>query len=69
MRLESLHPGVSLKDLIDHTGFELLIPEKVAVTEPPTPLELDLLRSLDPDSKYLRSEGHPPASSRENKDH
>lgn len=69
MRLESLHPGVSVEDLIGHTGFELLIPQEVAVTEPPTPLELDLLRSLDPDSKYLRSEAHPPASSRENKDH
>lgn len=59
MRLESLHPGVSIREVIDHTGFELSIPNPVPVTEPPSELELELLRGLDPDRKFLRAEGVP----------
>jgi len=53
MRLEALHPGVSVEDVTANTGFELLIPERVAVTEPPSQEELALLRSLDPDRRFL----------------
>jgi len=53
MRLESLHPGVTLDRVIENTGFELLIPDFVSVTEPPTQGELDELRRLDPDRRYL----------------
>lgn len=44
MRLLSVHPGVSVDDIVENTGFELLIPEKVSTTEPPTEVELKLLR-------------------------
>lgn len=49
MRLMSLHPGVSLSRLRAKTGFELVIPESVAETDPPTAEELHLLREvIDP---------------------
>ena len=53
MRLEALHPGVSVDDVVDKTGFELMIPDSVPVTEPPDHGELEMLRSLDPDRRYL----------------
>ena len=53
MRLEALHPGVSLEAVKEATGFELLIPDHLPTTEPPTEAELQLVRSLDPDRKYL----------------
>jgi len=53
MRLEMLHPGVSVHDVIENTGFELLIPERVGITEPPSEDELALLRRLDPDRRFL----------------
>jgi acyl CoA:acetate/3-ketoacid CoA transferase beta subunit len=48
MRLVSLHPGVELQQVIDNTGFELVIPEGVDTTPVPTPETLDVLRELDP---------------------
>ena len=49
MRLLSLHRGVALSRLKAKTGFELLIPESVPQTEPPSPQELHLLREeIDP---------------------
>lgn len=53
MRLEALHPGVTVADARENTGFELLIPERIATTEPPTERELAVLRSLDPDRRFL----------------
>lgn len=52
-RLEALHPGVTAQDVQDNTGFELMIPGDVPTTEPPTDDALWLLRSLDPDRRYL----------------
>ena len=57
LRLESLNPGVSTQEVVDNTGFELLIPERIPVTEPPREAELGLLRSIDPERKFLRTEG------------
>src|ERR687892_786610 len=37
MRVEALHPGVSLDQVREQTGFALLTAERVATTEPPTP--------------------------------
>lgn len=53
MRLEALHPGVSARDVTENTGFELRIPERVAISEPPSAAELALLQSLDPDRRFL----------------
>jgi acyl CoA:acetate/3-ketoacid CoA transferase beta subunit len=49
MRLRSLHPGVTLSEVVDATGFALAVPDQVPVTRPPTAAELDLIRrQLDP---------------------
>ena len=49
MRLLSLHAGVPLRRIIAKTGFELVLPEEIVETEPPTAEELRLLREeIDP---------------------
>lgn len=49
MRLASVHPGVRLEDVIESTGFELVIPESLAQTRVPSDQELRILREvLDP---------------------
>ncbi len=49
MRLRSFHPGVSIDQIIDATGFELVIPSDVAESRLPTSEELQLIRDvIDP---------------------
>jgi glutaconate CoA-transferase subunit B len=49
MEVHSLHPGVTLEQVRAATSFELAVREPLAVTEPPTPAELLLLREeVDP---------------------
>ncbi len=51
MRLRSLHPGVSVSDVAEATGFLLAAPYEVPQTRLPTSAELTLLREhLDPDA-------------------
>jgi hypothetical protein len=54
MRLETLHPGATVEEVKDRTGFDLLIPDKIQYTKPPTEEELRVLRELDPDQRYTR---------------
>lgn len=55
MRLRSLHPGVSLEDVVESTGFELAIPGDVPETRSPTAEELHLLREhIDPQGLGVR---------------
>lgn len=54
MRLESLHPGATVEEVRDRTGFEVLIPEKIEYTKAPTSEEIRILRELDPDQRYTR---------------
>jgi glutaconate CoA-transferase subunit B len=44
MRLKSVHPGVSVDEVVDRTGFQLIVPSKVPETELPTRRELEILR-------------------------
>lgn len=49
MTLESLNPGVELEQVQAETGFDLLIPDIVGRTEPPSDRELKILREeVDP---------------------
>jgi acyl CoA:acetate/3-ketoacid CoA transferase beta subunit len=49
MRLRSVHPGVSVDDIVAATGFELVVPSEVPETRAPTPDELELIREvIDP---------------------
>lgn len=45
MRLRSVNPGYTVDDVIANTGFEVIIPENVPITPPPTVEELTILRS------------------------
>jgi len=53
MRLRSGHPGVTVDQIVEATGFELVIPEAVAETRLPTDDELRLIREVI-DPKDLR---------------
>jgi glutaconate CoA-transferase subunit B len=54
MRLESVHPGVTVDEVIAATGFELLIASDVTETAPPSAAELAALRErIDPQGKLL----------------
>ncbi|HEV3130884.1 MAG TPA: CoA-transferase [Acidimicrobiales bacterium] len=49
MRLRSVHPGVSVEEIVEATGFELAVPSDVPETRLPTPVEIDLIRTvIDP---------------------
>lgn len=55
MRLASLHPGVSVAQVQEATGFEVLVEGEVPETEAPTEQELRLIReSIDPDGARRR---------------
>lgn len=54
MQLETLHPGITVEEVKERTGFDLLIPKKILYTKPPTDHELRILRELDPDQRYTR---------------
>ncbi len=44
-RLRSVHPGHTVKEVVANTGFELILPENVPTTKPPTKEELRILRT------------------------
>jgi len=49
VRLKSNHPGVEIKTIKESTGFDLIIPDSIEETIPPSEKELDLLRNeVDP---------------------
>jgi glutaconate CoA-transferase subunit B len=55
MRIQSVHPGVSVDDVQAATGFELLLPDgDVPVTAPPTAHQVALIRAFDPDEMRKR---------------
>jgi acyl CoA:acetate/3-ketoacid CoA transferase beta subunit len=54
MRLESIHPGVTIENVRDQTGFELIVPDKIPTTTPPTIEEIRILREVvDPTGFFL----------------
>ena len=60
-RLLSLHPGVSFEEVQDNTGFPLLKPETVGVTQGPTPEQMEIIQKLDPHNiRATVLKGNPP---------
>jgi glutaconate CoA-transferase, subunit B len=54
MRLDALNPGVTVQDVIDNTGFEILISENVEYNLEPTDIELKILREeVDKERYYI----------------
>jgi acyl CoA:acetate/3-ketoacid CoA transferase beta subunit len=55
MRLRSVHPGVSVDEVMGATGFPLVVPDEVPTSRLPTPEELKLIREvIDPDGDRER---------------
>lgn len=48
MKLLAVHPGVTIEDIKANSSFEIIIPEKVDITQPPTEEELRILHEIDP---------------------
>jgi glutaconate CoA-transferase subunit B len=54
MVLIATQPGIEVKQVVENTGFELMIPEKVEKNPPPSPEELRILREeVDKDHYYI----------------
>jgi glutaconate CoA-transferase subunit B len=54
MKLLALNPGVTLEQVVENTGFELIIPDHIDRVEPPTDEELRILREeIDPEHLYI----------------
>lgn len=49
MRVASIHPGIDVETIKNSTGFDLIIPDNLKETKPPTVKEIKLLREkVDP---------------------
>jgi glutaconate CoA-transferase subunit B len=48
MKLISVHPGVTVEQVIENTGFELIIPDDVGTSPEPTAEQLSILKEIDP---------------------
>ncbi len=48
LRLRAVHPSVTVDDIRANSGFELLVPDKVETTRPPTDEERSWLHRIDP---------------------
>ncbi len=56
MTLDSVHPGVTVDEVVAATGFELLIPAGVGETPSPSAAELAAIRGrIDPTGKLLQA--------------
>jgi hypothetical protein len=55
MRLRSVHPGVTVDEVVAATGFSLVIPSEVPSSRLPTAEELRLIRDvIDPEGARER---------------
>ena len=48
LQLLALHPGVTVEDIQAKSSFEILIPDEIQTTQPPTEEERRLLHEIDP---------------------
>jgi glutaconate CoA-transferase subunit B len=54
MTLEAVNPGVTVEQVIENTGFELILRGEVPTLDPPTEQELRILREeIDPEGFYI----------------
>jgi hypothetical protein len=62
MRLASVHPGVTVDEVVTATGFALVVPDDVPESRLPTADELRLIREvIDPDGTREREVPDPAA--------
>lgn len=61
MRVVSLHPGVTLDEVRDNTGFDLAVADGLSDTPAPTVEQLEVIATLDPlDARSKQLKGNPP---------
>ena len=49
LKLISLHPGVSVDEVLENSQFEIMLPDKIETSPEPTDEELRILRQeIDP---------------------
>ncbi len=61
LRLRQLHPGVTVEQVVENTGFVIHVPDDVITTPAPTKEQVDILRQLDPlDIRARQLKGNPP---------
>ena len=58
MRLKSVHPGVTVEEVAEATGFDLVVPDEVPESRLPTADELELIREVI-DAEGLRERDVP----------
>jgi glutaconate CoA-transferase subunit B len=54
LKLLAVHPGVTIEQIKENSEFEILIPDRIETTTPPTPEERRLLREIDPAGMAIR---------------
>jgi acyl CoA:acetate/3-ketoacid CoA transferase beta subunit len=59
MRLRSLHPGVTLEEVLEATGCDVVIPDDLGESRRPTEQELAQINRLDPRSLRLNEVPEP----------
>lgn len=66
LRLVSLHPGITVEQVMENTGFEIHVPDQVAVTAAPTEAQLEIIRQLDPHNLRAKQlKDNPPGDRRQ----
>lgn len=63
-RIRSLHPGVTVEEVQDNTGFNLHVDESIPETAPPTLAQLAIISELDPANLRARQLKDNPAGDR-----
>jgi acyl CoA:acetate/3-ketoacid CoA transferase beta subunit len=48
MMIQSVHPGSTLEDILENTGWNVRLAPRIERTKPPTPSELKIIRKHDP---------------------
>ena len=60
LRLLSLHPGITVEQVVENTGFEVEIPASVPTTAAPTEEQMAIIRLMDPkDGRAYQIKGNP----------
>ena len=52
--LASVHPGISIEEVFANTGWTLRVADEPIETPPPTDVELEVIREIDPNHFWTR---------------
>lgn len=56
MILDSIHPGIPVKEILENTGWNLKLAREMKETEPPARSELGIIRKYDPGGFWTRGD-------------